>query len=267
MMISVAVAGAAGRMGREVVRAVAAAEDMALVAAFDVTRTGEDAGTVAGVGPLRAPIQPLTSQALSVASAAVLVDFTTSEAARESMATALQAGVRVVSGTTGLGEDVLDELVEMSRRLGVGLIYAPNFSIGAVLMMHFSEIAARYLPAAEIIELHHDAKRDAPSGTALLTARRIASVWSRSQSSDTSQECAARGDASLGPHIHSIRLPGLVAHQEVLFGGQGQVLTIRHDSLDRTSFMPGVLLAIRHVLSMNGPVIGLDAVLGLRHSP
>ena len=218
-MINVAVSGAAGRMGETACRAVEGADDMSLVGRAD---------------PL------LETSLLDVlGDADVVVDFSTPDTALENARHCLEAGVHCVMGTTG---------ADFSSLAGVGtanLFVAPNFAIGAVLMMRFAAEAARHMPECEIVELHHDRKVDAPSGTAALTAKLI-----------------AEAGGNVHEPIHSIRLPGLVAHQEVLFGAPGQTLTIRHDSVDRESFMPGVLLAIRKVGSLEqSPTIGLDRLL------
>ncbi len=262
-MIRVAVAGAAGRMGREVVRAVLSAEDMALVAAYDVAHLGVDAGELAGAGSAGVAVEAFRPEALKGA-ADVLVDFTVASASVQHALAALEAGVFPVIGTTGMPSEDLKRIEAAARERSVGAIYAPNFSVGAVLMMHLAEIAARYLRSAEIIELHHDGKRDAPSGTALLTAQRINAVWGGPPEDVPEQPVAkARGDKVYGVTVHSVRLPGLVAHQEVIFGATGQTLSIRHDSYDRASFMPGVLMAIRSVRQLTGLTVGLDALLGL----
>jgi 4-hydroxy-tetrahydrodipicolinate reductase len=220
--ITVAVAGAAGRMGETVCAAVGAAPDMELVARAD-------------------PALGTSLQEALQRSPEVLVDFTTPETALANAREAIEAGVHVVIGTTGF--DVA-ELADHRRPPNV--FVAPNFAIGAVLMMRFAQDAARHMARAEIIELHHDRKVDAPSGTAKLTATRM-------------REAAPE----LGEiPIHSVRLPGLVAHQEVIFGDVGQTLTIRHDSVDRESFMPGVLLAVRRVGALTeSPVVGLEQLL------
>lgn len=214
-MIRVAVAGAAGRMGETVCRAVEGADDMELVARAD----------------------PALNASLSDALAAepdVLVDFTVPGTALENARAAVEAGVHIVIGTTGFDVEQLRGLT------GANVFVAPNFAIGAVLMMRFAAQAAKHMAKAEIIELHHDRKVDAPSGTAALTAERMGG----------------------GIPIHSVRLPGLVAHQEVIFGDVGQTLTIRHDSVDRESFMPGVLLAIRRVGELKqSPLVGLEHLL------
>jgi 4-hydroxy-tetrahydrodipicolinate reductase len=218
-MISVAVSGAAGRMGETVCRAVEAAEDMALVG--------------------RADPQLDTAVADVLGDVDVVVDFTVPDAAVENARACLEAGVHCVMGTTG---------ADLSGLEGVGsanLFVAPNFAIGAVLMMEAAKLAAPHMPECEIVELHHEAKLDAPSGTARRTAELIAEVG-----------------GNVHEPIHSVRLPGLVAHQEVVFGGLGQTLSIRHDSISRESFMPGVLLAVRKVATLErSPTIGLEHLL------
>jgi 4-hydroxy-tetrahydrodipicolinate reductase len=225
MAIEVAVAGAAGRMGETVCRAVEGADDMALVARAD----------------------PALDQTLADALAAgpeVLVDFTIPSTALANAREAVAAGVHVVIGTTGFDPSELQDL----RGAGANVFVAPNFAIGAVLMMTFAAEAARHMAGAEIIELHHDGKLDRPSGTAARTARLMR---------------VAAGEGSAEVPIHSVRLPGLVAHQEVILGDVGQTLTIRHDSVDRESFMPGVLLAVRRVATLqDSPVVGLEKLLG-----
>ncbi len=258
-MIRVLVSGAAGRMGFEVVRAVREAPGMECVAAVDPSLSDciRDDDIVCGTD---------LAAALAAAHPDVMVDFTRPDAVAANVALALAAGVDCVVGTTGLAESQLRELADGGAP-GTCLFFAPNFAIGAVLMMQFAERAARYLPSVEIIELHHDRKLDAPSGTAIRTARLIAAA--RSVSPDTPGRESelpgmdgARGAVVDGVAVHSVRLPGLVAHQEVVFGGQGQTLTLRHDCIDRTSFMPGVILAIRGVGGRSGLVVGLEHLLG-----
>ena len=251
-MIRVAVFGAAGRMGREVCRAVGEADDLELVAAVDV-RPGEVRGV--DVSDRR--------DAVADSGATVAVDFTRAEAVLGNARWCLGRGVHVVIGTTGMNADELDELAQLVDGGSANAIVAPNFAIGAVLMMRFAEQAAAHFDAAEVIELHHDAKQDAPSGTALSTARRIAGAregaW-RPPRGDAAHP-GARGADVDGVRVHAVRLPGLLAHQQVLFGGPGQTLTIRHDSTDRASFMPGVLLAVRAVASRPGLTYGLEPLL------
>ncbi len=264
--IRVAAAGAAGKMGREVVKAVLAQEDMALAAAVDPNETGRDAGILAGVGACGVELAPDLAKSLVQSSAQVMVDFTNPAVVLGNLRTAIEAGVAAVVGTTGLNAEALAEVSALAAARAGRVIIAPNFALGAVLMMHFAAIAARYFPRSEIIELHHDGKLDAPSGTAIKTAEMILAARGEAAPERPSQEKlpGARGAAFDGLHLHSIRLPGLVAHQEVLFGLEGQVLSLRHDSFARSSFMPGVLLAIREILGRGpGVIYGLEQLLGL----
>ncbi len=270
-VIRVAVSGAAGRMGREVVKAVQAAEGLLLVAAIDHHGIGTDIGPLAGIGATDVRIGDNLEAELAQHRPDVLVDFTLPDSVLANLRTALILGVSPVVGTTGLSHGDLAELDALARAQGVGAFVAPNFAIGAVLLMQFAAQAAKYLPDVEIIELHHDRKLDSPSGTALLTAQKIAAARQEAKvtpltvpSGLVEKAPGARGarDSVTGDvPIHSIRLPGFVAHQEVIFGGQGQVLTLRHDSIDRGSFMPGVVLAVRKVRALNGLVIGLENLL------
>jgi 4-hydroxy-tetrahydrodipicolinate reductase len=260
--IRVLVAGAAGRMGREVVKAVMDADGMVLVAAADQTGAGEDAGRLAGLHPASVTVTDSLSDAIAGSSPDVMVDFTLPTAVMGNIRTALRAGVACIVGTSGLTDKDYDEVAKLSEERKRPVFVAPNFAIGAVLMMQFAAQAARHLDAAEIIELHHAGKADAPSGTALRTAHMMAatsgSQFAGKQSSDGRP---ARGQAEGAIHIHSVRLPGLVAHQEVIFGGVGETLTLRHDSTSRESFMPGVLLAIRKISSLRGLTVGLEKLL------
>lgn len=256
-MIRVGVVGATGKMGREVCVAVSAAADLELVAAVSRSRAGETAADALGIeGSVLVLSDALAS--LEEASADVLVDFTSPAYAAEHVAWGIGHGMHVVVGTTGF------EIDDAWRHAPVGIVVAPNFAIGAVLMMRFAEEAARYFDAAEVIELHHDEKADAPSGTAIATAERIGAAregsWSPPAGDD--RHPGARGAEIGGVRVHSVRLPGLLAHQEVILGGAGQTLSIRHDSTSRSSFMSGVLLAIRAVGERPGLTVGLDALLG-----
>jgi 4-hydroxy-tetrahydrodipicolinate reductase len=206
------------------------------------------------------------SDALSDAGAEVAVDFTVIDAARENLAWCAKHGVHAVVGTTGFSEAELDDLRMQFLDGASNAVIAPNFAIGAVLMMRFAELAAPYFETAEIIELHHDEKIDAPSGTAMLTAQRMArasSDWADDPTTKTVLDGARGGEGPNGIRVHSVRLRGLVAHQEVVLGTTGQSLSIRHDSYERTSFMPGVLLAVRAVRERPGLTVGLDALLDL----
>jgi 4-hydroxy-tetrahydrodipicolinate reductase len=251
-------------MGSEVIKAVTAADGMEVVAAVDPGADGvaiDDGagGSVTCVASLAAAIADTRPD--------VMVDFTRPDAVEGNICTAMAAGVKCVVGTTGISEEALRELVAECTNPKNCLFVAPNFAIGAVLMMQFAEKAARHMPHVEITELHHDKKLDAPSGTAVRTARLVAAA--RGEAPDApgrETELAgmegARGALVDGVSVHSVRLPGLVAHQEVVFGGQGQTLTIRHDTIDRTSFMPGVVLAIREVMNRQGLIVGLENLMG-----
>jgi 4-hydroxy-tetrahydrodipicolinate reductase len=257
MTIRVAVFGACGRMGQTVCAAVAGDAGMELAAGVDPAVEGDSApNSIDGV-----PIVPAPGELPGVD---VMVDFTHIDAARANLAWAAETAVHAVVGTTGFSDDDHAALRESFTRSNC--VIAPNFAIGAVLMMRFAELAAPWFPTAEIIELHHDGKRDAPSGTALRTAERMAAASSEWGADPTRTDVvpgARGGEGPGGIRLHAVRLRGLVAHQEVVMGATGQSLTIRHDSYDRASFMPGVLLAIREVERHPGVTIGLDPLLGL----
>jgi 4-hydroxy-tetrahydrodipicolinate reductase len=243
MTIRVGVLGARGRMGSEVCRAVDGADDMDLVAAVDAD---DD----------RAPLQD----------AQVVVDFTTPDAVMDNIRWCLDHDIDVVVGTTGIDDERLSTVrTWLADAPARGVLIAPNFGIGAVLMMQFAATAAPYFDSVEIVELHHPNKVDAPSGTARRTAELVARARDNKPSPDaTTQELdGARGADVGGIHVHAVRLAGLVAHQEVLLGGHGETLTIRHDSLARESFMPGVLLGVRWVGEHKGLTHGLQGPLGL----
>jgi 4-hydroxy-tetrahydrodipicolinate reductase len=242
-IIRVAVCGALGRMGRTTCDAVAADYQLVLVAAVD---TGFDrgAGSLLGAGKDFADLET----ALGEVDVDVVVDFTLPASVLANVLTCVEHRVAVVVGTTGLGAADLAEIGKATERQATPVLVAPNFAMGAVLMMEYAKQAAQYFGACEIIELHHDQKLDSPSGTSRLTRLRIKETWS---------ECGVEKEVP----IHSVRLPGLVAHQEVIFGGMGETLTIRHDSLSRESFMPGVVLAVKRVRSLQGLVVGLENIL------
>lgn len=250
-MIKVAVAGCGGRMGSAVVDAVKAAEDMELICGIDPSNPAKEF-----------PIYPSLDEALSHESFEVLVDFTQPDVVAQTLSVALPAGIDCVVGTTGLSDDTLRSLADTAKE-GTCLFYAPNFTTGAVLMMEFTKAAAPYFPEAEVLEFHHCNKKDAPSGTAVRTAQLISEsrdFQSAAPGKETEIEGAqgARGALIEGVPVHSIRSMGYVASQEVVFGSMGQTLTIRHDSWDRTSYMPGVLLGIRSVKKCDGLVVGLE---------
>jgi 4-hydroxy-tetrahydrodipicolinate reductase len=242
-MINVAVLGARGRMGSEVVKAVEAAEGLALVAALDMGDSLEQ---------------------LKGSAAHVVVDFTTPDSVMANLEFLIDNGINVVVGTTGFDDSKLATVKGwLAANPSVGVLIAPNFAIGAVLMMEFAAKAARYFESAEVIELHHPAKVDAPSGTAARTAelmgaaRKEAGLGAMPDATTTSLD-GARGAVVAGIPVHSVRARGLVAHQEVLFGGLGETLTIRHDSIDRAGFMPGVILGVRRIVNTPGLTHGLD---------
>ena len=245
--IRVAVAGANGRMGQEVVKMLAQDDQMIYTGNLDTRLDAEQ------IAKQMEAMQP-----------DVLVDFTTPHSVYKNMELCLAHGVRPVIGTTGLTPEQLQEMTDRYKEAGLGAIIAPNFAIGAILCMKFSATAAKYMPHVEIIELHHDRKLDAPSGTALKTAEMIAAVrqeLKQGHPEEVETIPGARGAEYEGFRIHSVRLPGMVAHQEVLFGATGQTLSIRHDSINRESFMPGVNLAIKAVMSMYGLIYGLEHLI------
>jgi 4-hydroxy-tetrahydrodipicolinate reductase len=249
-------------MGREVVRAVSGEDDMYVSGAVDTSHVGEDAGQVAGLDPLSLRIADSVDAALAEGAPDVAVDFTLPDAVMGNLRALIGTRVPCVVGTSGLTQDDLRELESLCEREGVPALCAPNFAIGAVLMMEFAAQAAKHFGSAEIIELHHAGKVDAPSATARRTAQAMAdSPGSLFKGARSSDERSARGEPDGAIHIHSVRLPGLVAHQEVIFGGAGQTLTIRHDSTSRESFMPGVLLAIRKIRGLSGLAVGLERIL------
>lgn len=265
VIIRVAVCGAAGRMGNEVVRAIAREDGLELVGAVDRHGLGSDAGVVAGISPLGVVVSDDLRGTLTGTAPDVMVDFTSPTAVAGNARTAIEVGVRPVIGTTGMEAEDLAELGRLSAKTGVGVVVAPNFAVGAVLMMRFAEMAAKFFPAVEIIELHHDGKVDAPSGTALKTGEKISKA--RGEYRQTAVDSVTKLDGVRGGcfnggiRIHSVRLPGLVAHQEVIFGGLGQTLSLRHDSISRESFMPGVLLAIRQVVGLKEMIVGLENLI------
>ena len=262
-MIRVGVFGAGGRMGSTVCRAVVADPELQLVAAVDPLHAGIDLRGVTGADLRGLQVSP-DLESLARAEAQVAVDFTHIDAARANLAWCAANGVHAVVGTSGFTPADYEELATRFTRSNCFI--APNFAIGAVLMMRFAELAAPYFETAEIIELHHDQKVDAPSGTAMHTAERMAarsSVWAPDPTTKHVVEGARGGVTPGGIRIHSVRLRGMVAHQEVLLGTAGQSLSIRHDSYDRASFMPGVVLAVKSVGSHPGVTVGLDAFLDI----
>jgi 4-hydroxy-tetrahydrodipicolinate reductase len=259
--IRVAVTGARGKMGREVVKMVLDEADFELVAAIDANGPGMDAGLLVGREPCGVLLTQHLDQTLATVKADVLVDFTIPQVVMDNVRTAIQYGVRPVVGTTGLSTADLEEIDTLLKRKQIGGLVAPNFSIGAILMMKFAAQAAKYMPHVEIIEYHGDQKLDAPSGTSVKTAELIAANRQELRQGNPHEEElieGSRGGFYQGFRIHSVRLPGVFAQQEVVFGGYGQTLKIRHDSYERAGYMPGVAVACRKVLDYTGIVYGFE---------
>lgn len=252
-----------------VCRGVVEADDLALAAAIDRSKVGQSIGDLVGHIEVDVPISDELDRLLE-AEVEVAVDFTHPDVVMDNIRWCVTHAVHLVVGTSGLSQDDLREIAGLIGDEGSesNVIVVPNFALGAALMQRFAQQAARYLPAVEVIELHHDRKADAPSGTAVATVRAIrearGEVW-RGPLAESLE--GARGGEVDGVRVHSVRLPGLVAHHEVIFGGEGQTLTIRHDSTDRSSFMPGVLMALRAVMRRPGLTVGLDPLLDHPASP
>ncbi|MBW4505994.1 MAG: 4-hydroxy-tetrahydrodipicolinate reductase [Scytonematopsis contorta HA4267-MV1] len=272
--IPVIVVGAAGKMGKEVIKAVSQAQDMSLMGAIDKNSEiqGKDAGELAGLSePLEVPITNQLEPMLGYIagerqmSPGVMVDFTHPDSVYNNVRSAIAYGIRPVVGTTGLSPEQSQDLADFAEKASTGCLIIPNFSIGMVLLQQAAIAASQYFDNVEIIELHHNQKADAPSGTAIQTAQMLAEMgktFNQPLVEETEKISGARGSqAEEGIRIHSIRLPGLIAHQEVIFGASGQIYTLRHDTSDRSCYMPGVLLAIRKVLQLKSLVYGLEKIL------
>lgn len=262
-MTTVIVNGACGRMGQAVLKAVQEADGLELVGAVDI-KGGADTGSLVGLPANGILVETDLEALLARKKPEVMVDFTCPDVVFGNVMTALAHKTSPVVGTTGLSDEQKAEIAKAAEANDTPAFIAPNFAIGAVLLMVMSRQAAKYMPDVEIIELHHDKKLDAPSGTAIQTAAMIAEVRKahKQGNPDEFEKLEdARGADYEGMHIHSVRLPGYVAHQEVIFGGLGQTLTIRHDSMNRESFMPGVVLAAKKVRSLKGLTVGLDKLL------
>ncbi|MFM2064266.1 MAG: hypothetical protein RLZZ507_3937 [Cyanobacteriota bacterium] len=272
--IPVIVNGAAGKMGREVIKAVAQAPDMILMGALDTSpeHQDKDAGELAGLSePLEVPITNQLEPMLGYVAGerqlqpGVMVDFTHPDAVYDNVRSAIAYGIRPVVGTTGLSLEQIQNLTDFAEKASTGCLLIPNFSIGMVLLQQAAVTASQYFDHVEIIELHHNQKADAPSGTAIQTAQLLAELgktFNVPQVEETEKIAGARGSlADEGIRIHSVRLPGLIAHQEVIFGAAGQIYTLRHDTSDRSCYMPGVLLAIRKVNQLKSLVYGLEKIL------
>lgn len=269
--IPVVVNGATGKMGREIIKAVNNAPDMNLIGAIarDPKHLGEDIGEVIGCGALEVPItneyEPMMAMLSQERELGVVVDVTHPDAVYGNVRSAIAYGVRPVVGTTGLSADQIQELADFADKASTGCLVVPNFSIGVVLMQQAAIAASQYFDNVEIIELHHNQKADAPSGTAVQTAQMLAEMgktYNAPLVNETEKIPGSRGaQADEGIRIHSIRLPGLVAHQEIIFGAPGQIYTLRHDAMDRSCYMPGVLLSIRRVIALKSLVYGLEKIL------
>jgi len=263
--IKVAVHGALGRMGQTLIDALCREDDMQLVGAVDIKAVKDELPLPDGSGTV--PLSHNLDEVITATRPEVVVDFSTASAVMPAVRLSAERSVNLVIGTTGLTTDDVNEIDRLARAKGIGVAVIPNFALGAVLMMHLAKIAGRYFDFAEIIELHHHLKVDSPSGTARATAQGMAKARGKPFSTPPSEASAGRGEQVEGISIHSVRLPGLLAHQEVLLGGAGQTLSIRHDTIGRDCYMPGVMLAIRSVVKKPGLVYGLETLLGLEKEP
>ncbi|MBM7623459.1 4-hydroxy-tetrahydrodipicolinate reductase [Sporohalobacter salinus] len=259
----VIVNGARGKMGQEVVKLLERADGLKLVSAVDEVDVGEDIHELLGISASTIEIKSDLAKAISETNPDAIVDFTTPQVVMENIKTGIENGVDMVVGTTGITEVDINKIENWTDKNETRVIIAPNFAIGAILMMKFSQMAAKYLDQAEIIELHHDQKLDAPSGTAIKTAELINKIQEDKEKEveEIEKLRGARGGEEGNINIHSVRLSGLVAHQEVLFGGVGQTLKIRHDSINRRSFMPGVKLALEKLNEVDNVVYGLENLM------
>lgn len=262
--IKVVVTGVAGKMGKAILAGIVNEPDIDVVGATDVKLQGTDVGLIIGSEPLNVFINDDLEKVIQDKKPDVIVDFTNSQVVMKNIRNAVKNKVSLVIGTTGFTPYDIDEINLLSEKYETPIFMAPNFALGAVLMMRFAQEASRHFPFVEIIEKHHDQKLDAPSGTAIKTMELIAEerkAFYQGAANEFEKIPGSRGGDFQGMRVHSIRLPGFVAHQEVIFGGEGQTLTIRHDSNSRESFAPGVLLAIRKVKQLEGVVNGLEKLL------
>ncbi|NEP62831.1 MAG: 4-hydroxy-tetrahydrodipicolinate reductase [Symploca sp. SIO2G7] len=269
--IPVVVNGACGKMGREVIKAISSVSDMTVIGAIDSNPDylGQDVGEVAGCGPAEIPVLNDLEATLVLATQektqGVMVDFTHPNSVYDNVRSAIAYGVRPVVGTTGLSSEEIQELADFAEKASTGCLIIPNFSIGMALLQQAAVQACQYFDHVEIIELHHNQKADAPSGTAIQTAQQMAGLgkmYNAPLVEETEKLAGARGStADDNIRIHSVRLPGFIAHEEVIFGSPGQIYTLRHDTTDRSSFMPGVLLAIRKITQLKTLLYGLEKIL------
>ncbi len=263
-MIKIAMFGICGRMGSAITSELIKEDDISLVAGFDSINKGKDAGQFLGSGKINVPITDSYDD-VKDAKPDIIVDFTIAEVAEKTIEWAINNRIDIIVGTTGLKPEKLRQFEQMAASPGSRVLVIPNFAIGAVIMMKVSKMIAGYFDNCEIIEMHHDGKKDAPSGTSLATARGISDsiAYNKNRLKDSEIENieSSRGGFAGGLHIHSVRLPGLVAHQNVIFGARGQTLSIRHDSMDRSSFYPGVIMAVRNIDKIEGYAFGLDRLI------
>lgn len=263
--VKIAVCGACGKMGQEIIKAILNENDLELVAAIDIQNQGKDIGEIVNNITTGIKINKDLKETLISSKADVIVDFTSPELIFANSLIAIECGVRPVIGTTGLSEDQIAQLSNLSKEKNISVLIAPNFAIGAILMMKYAAQASKYFENAEIIELHHNRKKDAPSGTAIKTAQLMTEARNKFSQDNIPEtefiEGSRGGVTNSNIHIHSVRLPGYIASQEVIFGSMGQTFTIRHDSFNRECYMPGVILGIKHVMKNNDFVYGLENIL------
>ena len=265
-MKKIAMFGICGKMGTSMAKELLKEKDMEVICGFDKLNVEKDMGYVLGIGENNKKIFNRYKDVRNL-NPDLIIDFTNAEAASETIAWALDEGIDIIVGTTGFKKDGLVKIEEKANKSGSKVFIVPNFSIGAVLMIKISQMIAKYFDGCEIIELHHDKKKDAPSGTSIFTAQQISKTKEfnsvKLKDGETETVGGSRGAFSDGIHIHSVRLPGFLAHQNVIFGTQGQTLSIKHDSIDRSSFYPGLLLAVRKINKMQNYTYGLDKILDL----
>ena len=257
--IKVIINGALGKMGQAMFEGLSHEDDIRVVGAVDIKADRSSLSSARGTVPLASNLGSL----LDVVEADVLLDFTTAAATMSAVHLAASRGINLVIGTTGLSDEDIAEIASLAEEHGIGVVVAPNFALGAVVMIYLSKIVAHYFDWAEIIELHHDRKLDAPSGTSLTTVRAMIEERGKDFKQPDQPRSISRGDLRGGVSLHSVRLPGIMAEQEIIFGAPGQTLRIRHDTIGRECYVPGVLLAMRRVVVTKGLILGLDKLLGL----
>ena len=264
-MIRVGIVGALGKMGKEVVKAVLADNELQLVMAIDIFNEGDDIGNIVASKECNVKISSNISEYIKSSKPDVIVDFTQPTLIFGNVKLYMEHNVKSVIGTTGLTDEQLKIIKELSKKTNTGCLIAPNFSIGAILMMKFAKQAARYFDNAEIIELHHNQKKDAPSGTAIKTAKLMAEENADFSTNNCPEEELLKGargaNAESNIRIHSVRMPGYIASQEVIFGSNGQIFKIKHDTMDRSCYMSGVVMAVKYISKQNDFVYGLENIM------